>query len=156
MRTRARSLLVLALLATASCGRGRDQLLADLQSPRPETRALAVKQLADQGRAEDLPLFTQAAKDLTSVVRSEAAVALGRSQDPRVVDLLGELLEDPDEQVQRHAAMALSEIKGDKAKAYLTLQYARRGASTRQAIVEALKVANVPGAMASAVAAESR
>src|SRR5688572_31439605 len=121
MRTRARLSLVLALLVLASCRPGRDQLLADLQSPRPETRALAVKQLADQGRPEDLPLFTQAAKDLTAVVRSEAALALGKSQDPRVVDLLGELLEDPDEQVQERAAMALSEVKGDKAKAYLTL-----------------------------------
>src|SRR5690242_4721642 len=126
MRTRACSTLVLALLLCASCGRGRDQLLADLQSPRPETRAQAVKELAKQGRAEDLALFTQAAKDLTPVVRSEAAVALGSSQDPRVVDLLGELLEDPDEEVQSRAAMSLSEVKGDKAKAYLTLQYARR------------------------------
>ncbi|MBF5040917.1 HEAT repeat domain-containing protein [Aggregicoccus sp. 17bor-14] len=155
MRTRACSTLVLALLLCASCGRGRDQLLADLQSPRPETRAQAVKELAKQGRAEDLALFTQAAKDLTPVVRSEAAVALGSSQDPRVVDLLGELLEDPDEEVQSRAAMSLSEVKGDKAKAYLTLQYARRGPRTRQAIVQALRAASVPNPMTTAVAAES-
>ncbi len=156
MQTRVRCSLVLTLLVAVSCGRGRDQLLADLQSPRPETRALAVKKLADHGRSEDLPLFTQAAKDLNAMVRAEATVALGKSQDPRVVDLLGELLEDPDESVQSRAAMALSEVKGDKAKAYLTLQYARRSRRTREAIVQALKAADVPGAMASVVAAESR
>jgi HEAT repeat protein len=72
------------------------------------------------------------------------------------VDLLGELLEDSDESVQGHAAMALSKVKGDKAKAYLTLQYGRRGRATRQVIVQALKAANVPGPMAEVVAAESR
>ena len=63
-------------------------------------RALAVKKLAEQGNADDLVLFTRAAKDLASIVRGEAAAALGKSQDPRVVDLLGELLEDSDEDVQ--------------------------------------------------------
>jgi HEAT repeat protein len=72
-----------------------------------------------------------------------------------VVDLLGELLGDSDEDVQAKAAMALAEVKNDKAKAYLTLQYGRRGRSTRQAIVRALKAANVPGAMAGVVAAEA-
>ena len=93
MRTGARSLLVLlALLGTAGCNGDRDQLLADLQNPRPEVRALAVKKLADESRPEDLPLFTRAAKDMASIVRGEAAGALGKSQDARVVDLLGELL----------------------------------------------------------------
>ncbi len=153
---RAYAIILSAALMTSGCNGSRDQLLANLQSIRPEERALAVRKLAEQGRSDDLVLFTRAAKDTASIVRAEAASALGRSQDSRVVDLLGELLGDPDEKVQSSAAAALAEIKSDKAKAYLTLQYARRGSSTRQAIVEALKAANVPGAMASVVAAESQ
>lgn len=152
-----RFLLIAAVLApVAACDGSRDKLLADLQSPRPEERALAVKKLAQNSRPEDLVLFTKAAKDLAAIVRGEAAEALGKSQDPRVVDLLGELLEDTDEGVQAKAAMALAAIKSDKSKAYLTLQYGRRGRSTRLAIVQALKSANVPGAMAQVVAAEAK
>ncbi len=157
MRTGARTfLVVLSLLVTTGCSGSRDQLLADLQSPRPEVRALAVKKLAEDARPDDLALFTRAAKDMASIVRGEAASALGKSQDPRVVDLLGELLEDSDVDVQGQAAMALAQVKNDKAKAYLTLQYGRRGRQTRQVIVQALKQANVPGAMAEVVAAESK
>jgi cellulose synthase operon protein C len=157
MRTGVRFLfVVLSLALVSACQGNRDQLLAELQSPRPEVRAQAVKALAGQSNADDLVLFTRAAKDMASIVRGEAAEALGGSQDPRVVDLLGELLEDPDESVQGRAAMALSKIKNDKAKAYLTLQYSRRARKTRQIIVQALKSANVPGAMAEAVAAESK
>jgi len=155
MRTGTRPFLLMLALVVG-CDGSRDQLLADLQSPRPEVRALAVKKLAGQGNADDLVLFTRAAKDLSAIVRAEAAVALGESQDPRVVDLLGELLEDSDEEVQGRAAMALSKVKNDKAKAYLTLQYGRRGRTTRQVIVQALKNANVPGAMAEVVAAEAK
>lgn len=157
MRTGARTLvLALALLVSSGCKGSRDQLLADLQSPRPEVRALAVKKLAAQGNPDDLVLFTRSAKDLASIVRAEAADALGASQDPRVVDLLGELLEDADESVQGHAAMALSKVKGDKARSYLTLQYSRRGRATRQVIVQALKAASVPTPMATVVAAEAK
>jgi len=155
MRTGARP-LILALALLFGCNGSRDQLLADLQSPRPEVRALAVKKLAGQGNPDDLVLFTRAAKDFAAIVRAEAAVALGESQDARVVDLLGELLEDQDEEVQGRAAMALSKVNNEKAKAYLTLQYGRRGRATRQVIVQALKNANVPGAMAEVVAAEAR
>ncbi|NMO22459.1 HEAT repeat domain-containing protein [Pyxidicoccus fallax] len=155
MRTGVRPfILVMALVL--GCNGSRDQLLADLQSPRPEVRALAVKKLAGQGNADDLVLFTRAAKDLAAIVRAEAAVALGESQDPRVVDLLGELLEDPVEDVQARAAMALAKVQNDKAKAYLTLQYGRRSRATRQVIVQALKSANVNGAMAEVVAAEAK
>lgn len=144
------------LITLASCDSGRDTLLANLQSTRPEERALAVKRLAEKAKPEDLVLFTSAAKDPAAIVRGEAALALGKSQDERVVDLLGELLGDDSEEVQANAAMALAEIKTDKAKAYLTSQYARRGRSTRQAIVQALKAANVPGAMAGVVSSEAK
>ncbi|HYV43461.1 MAG TPA: HEAT repeat domain-containing protein [Myxococcaceae bacterium] len=142
--------------ALAGCGGSHDKLIADLQGPRPEQRALAVQKLAAQGNPDDLVLFTRAAKDLAPIVRAEAADALGKSQDLRVVDLLGELLQDPDEQVQARAAMALAQIKSDKSKAYLTSQYARRSRPTRLAIVQALKASNVPGAMAQVVTAEAQ
>lgn len=151
-----RAFLVLAVLAVVSCDGSRDKLLADLQSPRPEERALAVRKLAQQGHPDDLVLFTRAAKDPSAIVRGEAAGALAKSQDPRVVDLLGDLLEDADEDVQSKAAMALAEIKTDKSKGYLTVQYARRSRRTRLAIVQALKASNVPGAMAGVVAAEAQ
>lgn len=148
--------LAALVLCCASCNGSRDRFLADLQSPRPEERAAAVKKLAAIAKTEDLVLFTQAAKDPAAIVRREAASVLGKSQDPRVVDLLGELLGDADEEVQARAAMALAEVRNDKAKAYLTSQYGRRGQATRQVIVQALKAANVPGAMASVIAAEAK
>jgi HEAT repeat protein len=140
----------------AACSGGRDKLLADLQSARPEERALAVKKLAEQRRADDLILFTQAAHDPVAIVRAEAIAALGSSEDSRVVDLLGELLSDDDEMVQARAAMALAQVGNDKARGYLMLQYGRRGRGTRAAIVQALTATNVPGAMASVVAAEAK
>jgi len=138
-----------------SCSGGRDKLIADLQSPRPDERALAVKKLAARFESDDLGLFTQAARDPVAIVRAEAVVALGKSNDSRVVDLLGEALGDPDDEVQARAAVALADTRSDKARAYLTLQYGRRGRATRLVIVQALKSANVPGAMASVVAAEA-
>lgn len=147
---------LVGLLAFSSCDNGRDTLLANLQSTRPEERALAVKKLADKAKPEDLVLFTSAAKDPASIVRAEAAHALGKSQDERVVDILGDMLGDDSDDVQANAAMALAEIKTEKAKAYLTSQYSRRGRNTRIAIVQALKAANVPGAMAGVVSNEAK
>src|SRR5689334_21916126 len=111
-----------ALCASASlftCSGGRDKLLADLQSTRPEERALAVKKLAEQHHSEDLVLFTQAAHDPVAIVRAEAIEALGSSEDSRVVDLLGDLLSDDDDQVQTRAAKALAQVGNDKARGYL-------------------------------------
>src|SRR3954471_2114676 len=147
--------LCTSVLLTA-CSGGRDKLLADLQSTRPEERALAVKKLAEQHHAEDLVLFTQAARDPVAIVRAEAIEALGTSDDPRVVDLLGDLLSDDDDAVQTRAAKALAHVGNDKARGYLMLQYGRRARGTRQAIVQALTATNVPGAMASVVAAEAK
>jgi HEAT repeat protein len=151
-----RGLAFLAALALCACSGGRDKLLADLQSPRPDERALAVKKLKEMNRSDDLVLFTQAARDPVAIVRAEAIDALAASQDTRVVDLLGELLSDDDEAVQARAAMALAHVGNEKARSYLMLQYGRRGRATRQAIVQALTATNVPGAMASVVAAEAK
>ncbi len=144
-----------SLLLFLACSGGRDKLIADLQSPRPDQRAQAVKKLAANFDSDDIALFTQAARDPVAIVRAEAVTALGKSNDARVVDLLGEALGDQDEEVQARAAVALADTRSDKARAYLTLQYGRRGRPTRLVIVQALKSANVPGAMASVVAAEA-
>jgi HEAT repeat protein len=152
MRAAIASMLVVLLVG---CSGGRDKLIADLQSTRPEVRALAVKKLGERFDADDVSLFTQAARDPVAMVRAEAIHALGKSQDPRVVDLLDESLGDPDEGVQLAAAGSLATLKTEKARGYLQLQYSRRGRSTRIAIVKALKDINVPGAMASVVAAEA-
>jgi HEAT repeat protein len=146
---------LLAASVLSGCSGGRDKLIADLQSTRPEVRALAVKKLGEKFDADDVSLFTQAARDPVAIVRAEAMAALGKSQDVRVVDLLGEALADQDEGVQLAAAASLATIKTDKARSYLTLQYSRRGRSTRIAIVKALKDINIPGAMASVIAAEA-
>ena len=151
-----RRALALAAVLVVGCSGGRDKTLADLQSARPEVRALAVKRLAERFESDDVSLFSQAARDPVSIVRAEAMTALGKTQDPRVVDLLGEALADPDEQVQQAAAAALASFKTDKARSYLTLQYSRRGRTTRMAIVQALKGTNIPGAMASVVVAEAK
>lgn len=156
--SRASTLLAAACLvavALSACSGGRDKTLAELQSPRPEVRALAVKRLAEKFESDDVSLFSQAARDPAAIVRAEAMAALGKTQDPRIVDLLGEALADPDEQVQQRAAAALASFKTDKARSYLTLQYSRRGRTTRTAIVKALKETNMPGAMASVVVAEA-
>lgn len=148
--------LVVVVSLLAACSGGRDKLLVELQSPRPDERATAVKKLAERPAAEDLVLFAQAAKDPVAFVRTEAAAALGKSNDPQVVDLLGELLSDPDETVQAKAASALAQMGNEKSRGYLMLQYGRRGRATRQAIVKALTQVNVPGAMAAAVAVEAK
>src|SRR6476646_9470909 len=104
----------LALLALfLGCGERREKLIAQLQSPRPEERAAAVRHLAEQKNPEDLVFFTRAAQDLSGTVRGEAATALGTSQDARVVDLLGALLEDSDEDVQAKAASALAQFPSE-------------------------------------------
>ncbi|MFO0597722.1 MAG: HEAT repeat domain-containing protein [Myxococcaceae bacterium] len=152
------ALVVCAVVSTVlgtGCSGGRDKTLAELQSARPEVRALAVKKLSERFETDDVSLFSQAARDPVPIVRAEAMAALGKTQDPRVVDLLGEALTDQDELVQQQAAAALASFKTDKARSYLTLQYSRRGRSTRMAIVQALKGTNMPGAMASVVVAEA-
>ncbi len=148
-------LLACGILAV-SCDRGREQLLVSMQSAQPQERARAVQRLAEQGRAEDLVLFIRAAKDPAPLVRAAAAVPLGASQDPRVVDLLSDLINDSEELVQGKAAMALGVVRTEKAKAYLLVAYGRRSRATRQQIVEALRVAGVAEPMAAAVAAEGK
>jgi HEAT repeat protein len=153
--SRWRSALFAATLLLA-CDKSRETLLAGLQSPRPSDRVWALKKLSEQGRAEDLVLFLRAARDPAAAVRAVAAESLGATRQPQVVDTLSDLLLDSDEAVQGKAAMALGELRTEKAKAYLLAQFARRGRSTRHSIVQALRIAGVNEPLALAVAAESR
>jgi HEAT repeat protein len=121
-----------------------------------EERAIAVKRLADLGKASDLVLIRHAAQDPAPSVRAEAAAALGRRREQGAADLLAELLRDPDEAVQASAATALAEIGGEKARAYLVVRYGQAGRSIRRAIVQALRAAGgVPPAAEAMVSAES-
>ena len=83
------ALSALITVLVVGCSGGRDKTLADLQSARPEIRALAVKRLSERFEADDVSLFSQAARDPVSIVRAEAMTALGKTQDSRIVDLLG-------------------------------------------------------------------
>jgi len=145
-----------AAVVGLGCDRDREKILADLQSPRPADRLSALKKLSDQGKPDDLVLFLRAAKDPAAAVRAAAAQSLGLSREPRVADVLMDLLADADEGVQGRAAMALGELRTDKAKAYLLSQFPRRGRSTRHAIVQALRISGVDQPLAMAVAAEAK
>ena len=144
---------MLALLP--ACAGERDGLLSQLQSDRPEKRAAAVRRLGEIGHANDLPLIRHAALDPAAIVRAEAATALGRRGEKSSTDLLAELLEDSDQSVQAKAAVALAQLGGDEPRARLSARYARAGRSTRIAIVQALRAAAVPRAMAGMVSAEA-
>src|SRR5712664_3511703 len=145
--SRWRSALLAAALSLA-CDKSRETLLAGLQSPRPSDRVWALKKLSEQGRAEDVVLFLRAARDPAAAVTAES---LGVTGEPQVVDALSDLLLDSDEAVQGKAAMALGELRTEKAKAYLLAQFGRRGRSTRHAIVQALRIAGVNERLALAV-----
>ena len=148
--------LAAALLALRpACARERDGLLLQLQSDRPERRAAALRRLGEIGNAKDLPLIRHAAMDPVPIVRAEAAGALGRRGENSSADLLAELLEDADESVQARAAASLARLGGDQPRARLSARYARAGRSTRMAIVQALRAAAFPRAMAEMVSAEA-
>lgn len=80
--------------------------------------------LASQdARRFDESVFRRALADADSMVRGQAAVGLGRLQDPRGVVLLAPLLLDPAQQVQRLTIFALG-ILGDSAAIPLLAQRA--------------------------------
>jgi HEAT repeat protein len=148
-------LLAAALAFECACDTERDRLLAQFQSARPEERASAVKNLADLGGAKDIVLILQAAKDPAPIVRAEAAAGLGRRRDESAIDVLAELLQDPDESVEESAATAMAQLRGEKVRGYLAARYVRSGGSMRRVIVEALRAAGVPRSMEAMVSAEA-
>ena len=126
--------LLLLIPAIASCDDERKTLLGQLQSARPEERATAIRKLGERGKQDELALLLKAAKDQASIVRAEAATGLGLSRDPRVIDVLGELLADPEQRLQRlrRWRWVTQERKG---QGLPHGQYGRSGRTTREAVV---------------------
>jgi HEAT repeat protein len=142
-----------ALAAHFGCHNDRETWIHDFEKgTRPEVRAGALTNLAEQGREEDLHLFFKGARDSSALVRRAAAVGLGNSGDGRAVDALGELLADGDVDIQTAAAAGLARFNNDKARAYLLNAYGRQDAPARAAIAAALG----PAALAEAVRYEAR
>ncbi|MBI5543879.1 MAG: HEAT repeat domain-containing protein [Deltaproteobacteria bacterium] len=129
----------LALLLVAGCQGQHDRLLKEFEAPgRPELRAGALARLAEMGHEEDFHLFLRATRDPSALVRRSAVLGLGLSGDSKAIDTLGELLADPDYDVEAEAARGLARFNTDKSRAYLLSSYGRRDGPARAAIAVAL------------------
>jgi cyclophilin family peptidyl-prolyl cis-trans isomerase/HEAT repeat protein len=104
-RTRCVCSAALAVGATLLAG-GR----AAAQDPAI-VEVLATVLQAEDSRQYNGPLLTAAARHADPLVRSVAALAIGRIGDPAGVDLLLEMLQDPDSTVERDAAFALGLLR---------------------------------------------
>ncbi len=82
-----------------------------LESPRPETRFQAALSFVELCPNDATPLTTLV-RDEDPMVRANAALALGRSEDPNAISLLWQSLADHNPDVRRRAALALAQ-KGD-------------------------------------------
>lgn len=134
-------LLLLGLLAMglAACQSEHEKALHEYETAsRPEIRAGALGRLAQMGQEEDFHLFLKATRDPSALVRKSAVMGLGRSGDSKAIDTLGELLADPDYDVETEAAVGLARFNTDKARAYLLSAYGRRDGPARAAIAKAL------------------
>lgn len=99
-------------LAIKALGRAEvPQLLSHLErwatEKEPAVRASAVFLLADFPQQADKRLIESAAGDKQAVVRAAAAQAIGYGQFQQQVPLLAKLIDDPDLDVARAAAMSL-------------------------------------------------
>jgi len=83
---------------------------ARAQDPAVIEAAAAVLQ-AEDSRVFDPLVFTSAARHADPLVRGMAAIGMGRIGDSRALDLLLELLRDPDSTVTRDAAFALGLLR---------------------------------------------
>jgi len=87
----ARSTLPLLLATLAACARTADEWLAELASPEPFTRVLAVTALAELGQQDALPQVLAALDDPSEEVRAAAGAALARLGPPAMATLLAAL-----------------------------------------------------------------
>jgi HEAT repeat protein len=135
------SWLVASLLALglAACQGEHEKALHEFETAsRPELRAGALARLAEMSQEEDFHLFLKATRDPSALVRKSAVMGLGKSGDAKAIDTLGELLGDPDYDVETEAAVGLARFNTDKARAYLLSAYGRRDGPARAAIAKAL------------------
>jgi HEAT repeat protein len=147
--------LVLPVLLL-SCNKKEEAWKAGLSNPFPEARIAAFKQLIEKVTPDDLEYLALAAKDMVPGVRMVAAEGLGKSRDGHALDLLSNLLMDPDEGVQVAAASAMGRNGSEKARKYLFLRFAKSRQPTRHAIVQALQVSGLPEPMKQAVVFEAK
>ncbi len=136
-------LLVLAGAGLVGCGDNLATAQEKLRSAdSPLVRAAAAQRLGEIGGDEAIRSLTlYGLRDITPTVRAASAKALSGKDHPQVIDLLGDLLLDPNEDVQRAVASALAEAKNEKARRYLELGYSRTGSAGRAIIGQALLTA---------------
>jgi HEAT repeat protein len=91
-----------------------DDLIARLNSDDGDTRALALGDLAAQGRAAT-PALLQALHSPAAGVRALAAEGLGMIADPAAGDSLAAAVHDSDDKVRARAATALARIGDPRA-----------------------------------------
>jgi HEAT repeat protein len=122
---------LLALVA-AGCGGGLD-------SPVPERRAAAVRDLSRAGAERAIPALLVAQHDASPMVRLAAAETLTARKGAQAAPALGAMLADPDPGVVGAAAHGLARI-GDLAAARtaLTEGYATASPAGRLAIADAM------------------
>ncbi len=111
---------------------------ADLQSPDPAKRIVAVKQLAKYDSALTETYLIAALDDSNDGVRLAAATALGDAGSLAAVQRLIGWLGDPDPGHKATAATALGQIGGPDATAALTRSLGDPDPTVRQATVRAL------------------
>lgn len=113
-------LLVLAgaLSALGGCSDDR-RLERDLRSEDPQTRAAAVRRLAERDRAKAVPVLVRMLEDRDARVRVEAADRLGHLKAAPAAKPLGALLRDADARVRLAAVAALVRYGLGPAEDYL-------------------------------------
>jgi HEAT repeat protein len=126
-------------LVCSGCQSEHERLLREFDTAaRAEVRAGALARLAEMNQEEDFHIFLKATHDPSALVRRSAVVGLGRSGDSKAIDPLGELLADPDYDVESDSASGLAKFNTDKARAYLLSAYDRRDGPARASIATAL------------------
>ncbi len=136
-------LVFLAPVMLACCGDNLPTAQEKLRTaPSPLVRAQAAERLGSIGCDEAVRTLTlHGLRDTSPMVRAAATKALAESKHPQVIDLLGELLLDPDMEVRRQAAEALTSNRGEKARRYLELGYFRSSSGGRTVLSESLVAA---------------
>jgi|GEM_PF-654565 len=148
--------LLVLLVLLFSCDKKEEAWKTSLSIPFPEARIAAIQRLIEQVKSGDVEYLAMAAKDLEPSVRAVAAEGLGKTRERHALDLLSELLMDPDERVQVAAASAMAFHRNEKARKYLLLRFSKSRQPTRQAIVQALKASGLSEPMKQVVRFEAK
>src|SRR5271155_5484866 len=120
MRTWTCFVLLLGLLACASCGKKKstDELIQDLKSPEERDRITGARLLPHRkgDAAQVVPALIEALKDKEADVRRSAAIGLGSfgEQARDAISALQAAQHDSDVRVRTAAGIALSRIDPQK------------------------------------------